>query len=248
MKPSGNTILVTGGGSGIGRGMARWWAERGNTVIVAGRNAATLAETRGNNPAIHPMTFDAASAADIARFAAEVTAAFPALNVLVNNAGVMMHENLTAARDLSPAEAMVATNLLGPIRLIDALVGHLSARPDAAIVNVTSGLAFVPLPATATYSATKAALHSYTVSLRTRLVGKVEVIEIAPPGVRTELTQGQSQEESFMPLDDFIAETMAQFAAEPTPPEVLTGMVKFLRNAEAEGRFDQVLGVLAKAY
>lgn len=248
MKPSGNTILVTGGGSGIGRGMARWWAGHGNTVIVAGRNAANLAETKGGNPAIHTMTVDAASATDIARFAAEVTAAFPALNVLVNNAGVMMHEDVTAARDLSAAEAMVETNLLGPIRLIDALVGHLSAQPDAAIVNVTSGLAFVPLPATATYSATKAALHSYTVSLRSRLAGKVEVIEVAPPGVRTELTPGQSEVESYMPLDDFIAETMAQFATEPTPPEVLTGMVKFLRNAEAEGRFDQVLGVLAKAY
>jgi uncharacterized oxidoreductase len=248
MKSTGNTILVTGGGSGIGRGMARWWADAGNTVIVAGRNAATLAETKGDSPAIHTMTFDASSATDIARFAADLTAAFPALNVLVNNAGVMMHEDLTAARDLSAAEAMIETNLLGPIRLIDALVGHLSAQANAAVVNVTSGLAFVPLPATATYSATKAALHSYTVSLRTRLAGKVEVIEIAPPGVRTELTPGQSQEESFMPVEDFIAETMAQFAAEPTPPEVLTGMVKFLRNAEAEGRFDQVLGILAKAY
>lgn len=248
MKSTGNTILVTGGGSGIGRGMARWWADAGNTVIVAGRNADTLAETKGDNIAIHTMTFDAASATDIARFAADVTAQFPALNVLVNNAGVMMHEDLTAARDLSAAVAMVATNLLGPIRLIDALVGHLSVQANAAVVNVTSGLAFVPLPATATYSATKAALHSYTVSLRTRLAGKVEVIEVAPPGVRTELTPGQSQEESFMPLEDFIAETMAQFAAEPTPPEVLTGMVKFLRNAEAEGRFDQVLGILAKAY
>lgn len=248
MKPSGNTILVTGGGSGIGRGMAQWWAQQGNTVIVAGRKADTLAETAEGHPSIHTMTLDTASAADITRFAAEVTARFPALNVLVNNAGVMMHEDVTAARDLSAAEAMVATNLLGPIRLIDALIGHLSAQPDAAVVNVTSGLAFVPLPATATYSATKAALHSYTVSLRARLAGKVEVIEVAPPGVRTELTPGQSQVESYMPLDDFIAETMAQFATEPTPPEVLTQAVRFLRDAEAEGRYDHVLGILAKAY
>lgn len=248
MKPSGNTILVTGGGSGIGRGMARWWADHGNTVIVAGRKAATLAETAQGHPSIHTMTLDTASAADIARFAAEVTERFPALNVLVNNAGVMMHEDVTTARDLAPAEAMVATNLVGPIRLIDALIGHLSAQADGAVVNVTSGLAFVPLPATATYSATKAALHSYTVSLRAKLAGQVEVIEIAPPGVRTELTPGQSQVESYMPLDAFIAETMAQFTKEPTPPEVLTGMVRFLRDAEAEGRFDQVLEILAKAY
>lgn len=246
MKPSGNTILVTGGGSGIGRGMARWWAQNGNTVIVAGRKAEALAGTAEGHPSIHAMTLDAASAPDIARFAAEVTARFPALNVLVNNAGVMMHEDVTSPRDLSAAEAMVETNLLGPIRLIDALIVHLSGQADAAIVNVTSGLAFVPLPATATYSATKAALHSYTVSLRARLAGKVEVIEVAPPGVRTELTPGQSEEKSFMPLDDFIAETMAQFAAEPTPPEVLTDAVRFLRNAEAEGRYEQVLGILAR--
>lgn len=248
MKPSGNTILVTGGGSGIGRGMARWWAEQGNTVIVAGRKHGALAETAAGHPSIHAMTFDVSDTADITRFAAEVTARFPALNVLVNNAGIMTHEDLTAPRDLAPVEAMVATNLLGPIRLIDALIGHLQAQPHAAIINVTSGLAFVPLPATPTYSATKAALHSFTVSLRAKLAGKVEVIEVAPPGVRTELTPGQSEEQSFMTLDDFIAETMAQFAAEPTPPEVLTNDVKFLRNAEAEGRFGQVLGILTGAY
>lgn len=153
MKPSGNTILITGGGSGIGRGMARWWADHGNTVIVAGRNADTLAETAQGYPAIHPMTLNVADAADITRLAAEVTARFPALNMLVNNAGMMAREDLTTTRDLAEAEATVTTNLLGPIRLIDALVDHLKAQANAAVVNVTSGLAFVPLPASATYSA-----------------------------------------------------------------------------------------------
>lgn len=248
MKASGNTILVTGGGSGIGRGMARWWAQQGNTVIVAGRSADSLAETAQGHPAIHPMTFDVADAADIARFAAEVTTRFPALNVLVNNAGMMARETLTTKRDLAQAEATITTNLLGPIRLIDALVDHLTAQDNAAIVNVTSGLAFVPLPASATYSATKAALHNYTLSLRAKLAGSVEVIEIAPPGVRTELTPGQSNVEAYMPLDDFIAETMAQFAAEPTPPEVLTNAVARLRFAERDGHMEPMLGMLAKAY
>jgi uncharacterized oxidoreductase len=248
MKASGNTILVTGGGSGIGRGMARWWADHGNTVIVAGRTANSLAETAEGHPAIHPMTLDVADAADIVRFAAEVTARFPAPNVLVNNAGMMVREDLTAARDLAGTEATVTTNLLGPIRLIDALVDHLKAQGNAAIVNVTSGLAFVPLPASATYSATKAALHSYTLSLRAKLAGQIEVIEIAPPGVRTELTPGQSNAEAYMPLDDFIAETMAQFAAEPTPSEVLTGAVQRLRFAERDGQMEAMLGMLAKAY
>jgi uncharacterized oxidoreductase len=248
MERSANTILVTGGGSGIGRGMARWWAGQGNTVIVAGRNAARLAETAQGHANIHPLTMDVADSADISRFAAEVTERFSALNVLVNNAGIMIFEDVTAPRDLSDAEAMITTNLLGPIRLTDALLSHLSAQDNAAVINVTSGLAFVPLPATATYSATKAALHSYTQSLRAKLAGTIEVIEVAPPGVRTELTPGQSEVEAYMPLDDFIAETMGQFENGPTPPEVLTGMVKYLRNAEAEGRFDQVLGELASAY
>ena len=241
MKTSGNTILVTGGGSGIGREMARWWHAHGNTVIVAGRTAANLEETTGGAEGFHAMTFDASDAADTSRFAAEVVARFPALNVLVNNAGVMRYEDVTAARDLADAEDTIATNLLGPIRLIDALVDHLKAQEGAAIVNVTSGLAFVPMPKTATYSATKAALHSYTVSLRAKLAGSVEVIEIAPPAVRTELTPGQSTREGYMPLDAFIEETMAQFALDATPEEVLTNNVKFLRNAEREGRFADAL-------
>lgn len=241
MKRTGNTILVTGGGSGIGREMARRWHDLGNTVIVAGRTAATLEETAQGREHMHTMTFDAGDGADIARFAAEALARFPALNVLVNNAGIMRYEEIGAARDLADAEATIATNLLGPIRLTDALVDHLAARGDGAIVNVTSGLAFVPMPRTATYSATKAALHSYTVSLRARLEGKVEVIEVAPPAVRTELTPGQSTREGYMPLEDFIDETMAQFETGDTPPEVLTRNVLFLRNAEAEGRFDAAL-------
>ena len=234
MKTSGNTILVTGGGSGIGREMARWWHAHGNTVIVAGRNAANLEETTGGAEGFHAMTFDASDAADIVRFAAEVVTRFPALNVLVNNAGVMRYEDVTTARDLADAEDTIATNLLGPIRLIDALVDHLKLQDGAAIINVTSGLAFVPMPKTATYSATKAALHSYTVSLRAKLAGSVEVIEIAPPAVRTELTPGQSTREG-------IEETMAQFAMDATPEEVLTNNVKFLRNAEREGRFADAL-------
>ena len=241
MKTSGNTILITGGGSGIGREMARWWHAHGNTVIVAGRNRASLEETTGGADDFHATTFDVSDAADIARFAAEVVQRFPAINVLVNNAGVMRFEDVTSGRNLTDAEETIATNLLGPIRLIDALVDHLKTRDGAAIVNVTSGLAFVPMPRTATYSATKAALHSYTVSLRAKLAGAVEVIEIAPPAVQTELTPGQSTREGYMPLPAFVSETMAQFEADETPAEVLTNNVRFLRNAEAEGRFADAL-------
>lgn len=241
MKTSGNTILITGGGSGIGRELARQWHELGNTVIVAGRTLDTLEETAKGYDNIHAMTLDVADAKDIARFAEDVVARHPDLNVLVNNAGIMRFEDITEPRDLADAEATVAINLLGPIRLTDALLADLKAQDDAAIVNVSSGLAFVPMPRTATYSATKAALHSYTVSLRAKLEGQIEVIEIAPPAVQTELTPGQSTREGYMPLDAFIEETMQGFTQDDTPPEVLTQNVLFLRNAEAEGRFEAAL-------
>ncbi|MBX7488574.1 SDR family oxidoreductase [Qipengyuania sp. GH25] len=246
MQTSGNTILITGGGSGIGRELARKWHDLGNTVIVAGRTRASLDETAAGHDNIHTMIVDVGDAEDIARFAKKVVEVHPAINVLVNNAGIMRFEDITEERELGDAEATIATNLLGPIRLIDGLIEHLKAQENAAIINVTSGLAFVPMPRTATYSATKAAMHSYTVSLRAKLEGKIEVIELAPPAVQTELTPGQSTREGYMPLDQFIEETMLGFTAEETPQEVLTQNVLFLRNAEAEGRFDKALEMTSK--
>ena len=149
-------------------------------------------------------------------------------------------------RDLAGAEATITTNLLGPIRLTNALVDHLKAQADAAIVNVTSGLAFVPLVLAATYSATKAAIHSYTISLRDALEGQVEVIELAPPAVQTDLTPGQRTREGYQPLEEFGDEVFALFGQSPTPKEVLVERVKFLRNAEAEGRFDGALAAITQ--
>ena len=246
MQTSGNTILITGGGSGIGRELAHKWHDLGNTVIVAGRTQASLDETAAGHDNIHTMIVDVGDAKDLARFAKKVVEVHPAINVLVNNAGIMRFEDITEERELGDAEATIATNLLGPIRLIDGLIEHLKAQENAAIINVTSGLAFVPMPRTATYSATKAAMHSYTVSLRAKLEGKVEVIELAPPAVQTELTPGQSTREGYMPLDEFIEETMLGFTADETPQEVLTQNVLFLRNAEAEGRFDKALEMTSK--
>lgn len=244
MKTSGNTILVTGGGSGIGQALARAWHDDGNTVIVAGRRADALQETVAGREGMEARVLDVDSPDALAAFVRDLVADHPGLNVLVNNAGIMRAEDITASRDLADAEATIATNLLAPIRLIDSLVDHLAATPDSTIVNVTSGLAFVPLPRTPTYSATKAAIHSYTVALRHKLAGKVEVIELAPPGVQTDLTPGQSTRDGYMPLDDFIAETMAQFRQQPTPPEILVDRVKGLRFAERDGSFDQALAML----
>ena len=244
MKTSGNTILITGGGSGIGRELARRFQAWGNEVIVAGRRADALSETIGERTGMHAIGLDVEQPGAIEAFAERLLSEHPRLNVLINNAGIMSSEVASARRDLAAAEAMVVTNLLGPIRLIDALVDHLASQPDAAIVNVTSGLAFVPLPKAPTYSATKAAMHSYTVALRVQLEGKVEVIELAPPAVQTDLTPGQATREGYQPLGEYIDEVMALFQQQPTPPEILSERVRFLRDAEAQGRYADALTAL----
>ncbi|MCA0205509.1 MAG: SDR family oxidoreductase [Proteobacteria bacterium] len=245
MKPMGNTILITGGGSGIGAALAHRLHDQGNRIIVTGRRPEALAATIAGRANMAALPLDVADPAAIPAFAAEVTARHPDLNVVINNAGIMRTERLDRRRDLSDAEATIATNLLGPIRLTDALIDHLQTRPDAAIVNVTSGLAFVPLVTSPTYSATKAAIHSYTQSLRVALAGKVEVIELAPPAVQTGLTPGQETRPGYQPLDAFIDEVMALFTRRPTPPEILVQRVHFQRFAEAEGRFDAALATLS---
>ncbi len=246
MKTSGNTILITGGGSGIGRELALRFNALGNTVIVAGRRMETLEESIAGQQNMHAMVIDVEDSEDIAAFAKRVVAEHPNLNVLINNAGIMRREDLTSTHDLIDAEQTVVTNLLGPIRLTNALTDHLVSQPDATIVNVSSGLAFVPLSGTPTYNATKAAIHSYTISLREQLKGKVELIELAPPAVQTELTPGQSTREGYMPLDDFIDEVMTLFQQNPTPKEILVENVNFLRWAERDGHFDEAVEMLNK--
>jgi uncharacterized oxidoreductase len=241
MKISGNTILITGGGSGIGAALAQRFHAQGNRVIVAGRRRDALDAVVEGRDGMFAMTLDVESAEGVEDFASRVIAEHSSLNVVINNAGIMRFEALDARRDLSDAEATITTNLLGPIRLTNALIDHLTARADGAIVNVTSGLAFVPLVDTPTYNATKAAIHSYTVSLREALKGKVEVIELAPPAVQTGLTPGQESRPGYQPLDEFIDQVMTLFGEQPTPAEILVERVRFLRNAEAEGRFDATL-------
>lgn len=244
MRPSGNTILITGGGSGIGAALAGRFLDQGNDVVIAGRRQEALDAVVAGRAGMSAMTLDVDDPAAIRAFAERVVAAHPALNVVIHNAGVMRIEDAAAHRDLADAEATIATNLLGPIRLTNALIGHLVQQQDAALVTVTSGLGFVPLVDAAVYSATKAAIHSLTVSWRDALQGKVEVIELIPPGVQTGLTPGQATRPGYMPLNDFIDAVMAQFTMQPTPPEIVVGQAKALRSAEAEGRFDAALTAL----
>ena len=247
MKPTGNTILITGGGSGIGEALAHRLHDAGNTILITGRRMDALHQAAQGRTNMIPIQFDINDAPNIGDFAASVIRDYPNLNVLINNAGIMRNEDISSVRDLTDAEDMINTNLLGPIRLINAFMAHLSTKADAVIINNSSGLAFVPLVKAPTYSATKAAIHSYTVSLREALRGKVEVIELAPPAVQTQLTPGQETRDGYLPLEDFINEVLSLLTAQPTPPEILVERVKFLRFAEKEGRFDKTLAILNPA-
>jgi uncharacterized oxidoreductase len=247
MNITGNTILITGGGSGIGRGLAEELHALGNQVVIAGRRREALDETTAANPGIKSLTLDVESPGAIRAFAAQAAAEFPSLNVLINNAGIMRPEDLLKQEDLTNAEAIVTTNLLGPIRLTAALLPHLLAQPQAAIVNVSSGLAFLPLAVTPTYCATKAAIHSYTQSLRYQLrKTQIEVIELVPPYVATHLMSGANDPRA-MPLDKFIAEVMAIFKTQPTPTEICVENVKGLRFAAESGRYDAIFAGLNEA-
>lgn len=245
MKLTGNTILITGGGSGIGRALAIELHNLGNQVIIAGRRKHALDETTAANSGMKSAQLDIENAGSIQTFAGKILAEFPALNVLINNAGVMRPENFLAdAVDLAVAESEVVTNLLGPIRLTSALLPHLRSQPHAAIVNVSSGLAFVPLSLTPTYCATKAALHSYTESLRYRLrETNIDVQELIPPYVATDLMDGR-EDPLAMPLGDYIAEVMEILKANPTAKEIAVERVKVLRNAAERGSYDKVFAGL----
>jgi uncharacterized oxidoreductase len=237
MKTTDNTILITGGGSGIGRALAEAFQRLGNQVVIAGRGQKTLDEVTAANPGMKARSLDVADPESIESFAAQVTKDYPSLNVLINMAGIMQPEDLLAdPRDLSTAEKTITTNLLGPIRLTAALLPLLRKQPRATLMNVSSGLAFVPLAMTPTYCATKAAIHSYTQSLRYQLKSTcVEVIELIPPYVQTTLMgDRQAADPRAMPLQEFIDEVMSILRAQSDVQEVCVKKVYPLRFA-AEG-------------
>jgi uncharacterized oxidoreductase len=240
MQTTGNTILVTGGGTGIGRGLAESFHQLGNQVIIAGRRLQPLQETARANPGMQYLQLDQGDPAAIRRFAAEVTDRHPDLNVVINNAGIQRVEDLTIG-DVSATEQTVAINLLGPIRLTAALLPSLLGKPHPVIVNVTSGLAFMPSALTPTYCATKAALHSYTESLRFQLrATSVQVIEIIPPQVQTALQGDRGFDPNAMPLDEYITETMELLRTQPQASEIVVQRARRFRFAERDGAYDDI--------
>jgi len=246
MDMAGNTILITGGGSGIGRGLAEAFHRLGNQVIISGRRQNVLDEVTAANPGMKSLPLDIEDAAGVKAFAAKVVAEYPKLNAVVHNAGIARMETLKEQKDVTDAEAMVATNVLGPVRLNSLLLPHLLKQPKATVITVSSGLAFVPLAAMPTYSATKAFVHSYTQSLRHQLRGtKVQVIEIPPPYVQTELGgPEQAKDPRAVPLADFIAGVMDILTNRPDATEVIVKKCEPLRNATKTDGFAQAFGAV----
>ena len=249
MKMTGNTIFITGGGSGIGRGLAEALHKLGNEVIISGRRQNVLAETVKANPGMSSVELDMTSPESIAAVAKTLVAEHPKLNVLINNAGIMKNDAVNGVVDDRTVESTVTTNLLGPIRMTSALLEHLKEQAGATVVYVSSGLAFTPLAMTATYSATKAAIHSFAMSQRYMLKDTgVRVLELAPPYVQTELMgDRQKNDPMAMPLDDFIAQSMELLGGDKD--EILVERVMMQRNnpGPGEAAFMQKMNDMIKA-
>ena len=226
MTLTGNTIFITGGGSGIGRALAEALHKRGNKVIISGRRKGHLEAVVKANPGIKAIELDIADPDNIKAVAQKLIREHPDLNVLINNAGIMEPDQAAGIIDEKLLTSTVTTNLLGPIRLTSALVNQLKSRRGVILYN-TSVLGFVPLAVTAVYSATKAALHSYALSQRFLLRDSgVRVLEMVPPWVRTELMNSQEAEQA-MPLDQFISEILEALGTDAE--EILVEAAKPLR-------------------
>ncbi|MFF4768752.1 SDR family oxidoreductase [Streptomyces sp. NPDC001255] len=233
MKFTNRTILIVGGTSGIGLGLAHRFAKDGNTVIVGGRNP----ETRDG---LETVRIDVTDPASILRARDEVIAAHADLDVVVTMSGVLLTEDLRDPAHITDAENMVATNLLGTIRVIDAFTPHLINRGAGTIITVSSGIAFLPFPLMATYGATKAAVHSYTESLRAHLKGTgVEVAELVPPAVATPAMAKLNP--AAVPVEEYLDEVMELLAVEPRPQEIVVKAALPLRWAERDGTYAELL-------
>lgn len=245
MDINGHTIFIPGATSGIGLALALALRGKGNTVIVGGRRTELLEQIAAANPGVGTVRIDTTDPDDVSATSKAVIEQWPELDVLIPMAGIMRAEDWTRSGVASGAEQVVETNLLGPIRLIDAFIDHLRSQPGATIMTVSSGLAFAPLKVTPTYNATKAAIHLLSESIRLQLAGTgVEVVELEPPSVATDLMPGQRDSSFAMPLDEFIAEVVEIIETQPAVREIQVENVKFLRYGEARGDYDTVVEAL----
>lgn len=250
MNLKGNTVLITGGASGIGFELAKQFVKLGNVVVITGRDPAKLAKAEQVLPGLKTIRSDAGQAKDIEALRATVERDFPALNVLINNAGIMRTINLHKQPDsLEDLTREIEINLMGPIRMVKEFMPLLKQRPQAAIVNVSSGLAYVPLPTSPIYSATKAALHSYTLSLRVQFKNtNVKVFELLPPTTETEMLAATTDPEDLkgvavMKVGDMVAEALRGFERDRL--EIRPGQSNQLRFMNRVAP-DFILGMLSR--
>lgn len=244
MDISGNTIFIPGATSGIGFALALRLQDAGNTVVIGGRRTDVL-DRLATEHGFGTVTIDISDPASVLSARDAVLAAHPDLNVLIAMAGIMVPEDVTTAGFLDTAERTIDTNVLGPVRLVAAFIEHLQTRSDATIITVSSGPAHTPLRITPSYNASKAFVHRFTQSIRLQLTGtSVQVIELVPPAVRTELMPGGSHIEAFLPLDDYVDETMSLLASQPDAAEILVERVKQLRFSEVNGAYEQAIAMV----
>ena len=218
MKLEHRTVLITGGTSGIGLELATQLHRRGNTIIVTGRDQDRLDAVALALPGVHTVRSDVSDPGAIAALHDEMMARFPALDTLVNNAGIMRNLNLNDERDLRDVTREIEINLSGPVRMVQQFLPHLKTREQALILNVSSGLAFIPFLPSPVYSATKAAMHAFTQVLRLQLDGTgVTVVELAPPPVETPLLRREFAAEMAgqrgMAVQTLVARTIAGIEA-----------------------------------
>ena len=249
MDLTNSTVFIPGATSGIGLALAVALHEQGSTVVVGGRRTDLLERIAAEHPGLDTVRIDTTDPESIASAAKEVLDRHPDLDTLVTMAGIMRAEDWHHPEGfLDTAEQIVTTNVLGPIRLIGAFVEHLQTRPHATIVTVSSGLAFAPLAVTPTYDASKAAIHMLSEALRLQLADtSVDVVELVPPSVATDLMTGQRESAFAMPLDEFVTEVVDLLRTQPDAHEILVERVKFLRFGEARGDYDEVVRVLNAA-
>jgi uncharacterized oxidoreductase len=249
VKISGNTIFIPGSTSGIGLALALRLQRAGNTVIIGGRRPEALEQVAVAHPELATVIIDVTDPASILTARDQVLADHPELDVVITMAGVMIAEDYRSSAFLETAEQIVTTNLLGTLRLVSAFTEHLQARPAATLMTVSSGLAHIPLALTPTYNATKAAVHLLSESIRLQFADtSVQIVELVPPAVRTELMPGQSNAAYAIPLDEYVDEVMSLIESQPEAAELLVERVKTLRYAEVRGEYEQVAGALNAAH
>lgn len=233
MDLSNRTVLIVGGTSGIGLGLARRFVAAGSTVVVGGRDTSKVSD-------VETVQIDVTDAASVARARDDVLAAHPELDVLVTMSGVLLVEDLRDPAHFETTETTIAVNLVGTIRTIDAFTPHLIARGGADIITVTSGIGFLPFPLMPSYGASKAGVHAYTEALRPQLAGTgVTVTELIPPAVAT---AGQERvNPAALPLDGFLDEVVGLLSHNPTPNEIIVQAAKRLRWAERDGTYAELL-------